>query len=808
MWVRQNWPDAFLLSIHRNRLVEALANDKTLRSEVRDVLRLPDAPELGRLRAHLADDGESLSEPVGELLATVMTATDDPVAVLEAAALDPDMAIASAASPYLSGQLPVPVAAPPAVDSVPDARTRVPDSDRQRRAREANAQARSLRRDLRKAQDEKRRLERELSSAIERAQDAEVSIAALRDQLPSRRERDALASASTQQDKISELQRRLNAERAARRYDLRELRERLSEAELALALTQESLDRERRGRRGLEAELGDAGARARRLKPLTEREAASLRQAASGMSDGPAKTRKIRRADSLDQLAESLGELYELDTNGASDPVADAHGQRATARTYISEMRSRGLTVTPVGGANHIGGSALLIQAGRTRLLVDAGLKPQAHISRPGPDRINEVVAEPIDAVVVTHAHADHAGFVPWVVERQRRTVVLCSPETKALLPTVWADSVLVMRADADAASQWREHFEPPYGDAEVAQAEEALHGIGYGQSRTVGDLEVTLFKAGHILGAAGVVVRAGDQRVVITGDIDDRGQSSVGAAEIPPRLAAAADLLVIETTYCDAVHPDRGREGDDLVRRAEEVLEAGGRILVPAFGLGRAQEIALLLGERLPNVDVLIDGLARDISELYARNGAPEVLHGRVRKVIYREREIIGFHEGVVITTSGMLTGGAAIPWAKAVLLEPDSALFLCGHQDEEAPGHELEELADADPDRPRSIRLRDEQGKPVEIDVASAVYKYNLSAHADRNGLKGIIDLVHPKAIMLVHGEPGPQALFRARLNAAGYGVVDNREPWYADAVVPDDRLVRRRHQARGRGRRVGRH
>jgi len=407
----------------------------------------------------------------------------------------------------------VPVAAPPAVDSVPDARTRVPDSDRQRRAREANAQARSLRRDLRKAQDEKRRLERELSSAIERAQDAEVSIAALRDQLPSRRERDALASASTQQDKISELQRRLNAERAARRYDLRELRERLSEAELALALTQESLDRERRGRRGLEAELGDAGARARRLKPLTEREAASLRQAASGMSDGPAKTRKIRRADSLDQLAESLGELYELDTNGASDPVADAHGQRATARTYISEMRSRGLTVTPVGGANHIGGSALLIQAGRTRLLVDAGLKPQAHISRPGPDRINEVVAEPIDAVVVTHAHADHAGFVPWVVERQRRTVVLCSPETKALLPTVWADSVLVMRADADAASQWREHFEPPYGDAEVAQAEEALHGIGYGQSRTVGDLEVTLFKAGHILGAAGVVVRAGDQR-------------------------------------------------------------------------------------------------------------------------------------------------------------------------------------------------------------------------------------------------------------------------------------------------------
>jgi Cft2 family RNA processing exonuclease len=806
LWVRPNWPDALLLSIHRNRLIGALAQDEALRGEVRDVLGLPDTPELATLRARIGEEGEP-STSADELLTAAMTDMDDPVALLEAAALDPDAAIAKAVSPYLSGQLPVPAAAPRTLQSIPDIHTKVADPEARRRMREANTRAKSTRKELRKAVAETRRLDHELSAAIERAQNAETRIAALRDQLPSRRERDALASASTQQDKIAELQRRLDSERAARRYDLHELRERLSEAEQALSLTQKNLDRERRGRHGLEAQLGDTGAGARRLKPLTERESASLRQQALGMSDGTGKTRILRRADSLRQLSELLSELYEHDTDGRS-AQGTTRGQRMKARVLVSEKRSRGLIVTPLGGANHIGGSALLIEAGGTRLLVDAGLKPQAHISHPGPDRISEAVAGHINAVVVTHAHADHAGFVPWVVERQRRTAVLCSPETKALLPTVWADSVRVMRADADAASQRREHFEPPYGDTEVEQAEEALHSIGYGQSHVVGDLELTLFRAGHILGAAGVVVRAGDQRVVITGDIDNRRQASVGAAEIPPRLAAAADLLVIETTYCDAIHRDRAREGDDLVRRAEEVLQVGGRILVPAFGLGRAQEIALLLGERLPNVDVLVDGLARDISELYSRNGAPEVLQGRVRKVIHREREILGFHEGIVITTSGMLTGGAAIPWARAVLLEPDSALFLCGHQDEEAPGHELEKLADADPDRPRSIRLRDEHGKPVDIDVASAVYKYNLSAHADRNGLKGIIDLVHPKAIMLVHGEPGPQALFRARLNAAGYRVVDNREPWDADAVIPDDRLARHRHQARGRGHRVGGH
>lgn len=806
MWLRPNWPDALLLSIHRNRLVEALAQDVALRREVRDLLKLADVPAVEGLRARL-DEGRGRSAVhVSEFLAAVLMATDDAIAVLEAAALDPDAAIAAAATPYLSGLLAVPETLPRVLASAPNSPVLRPDAEARRQVRVANEQAKSLRRDLRKAQEETDRLQGELSAAIERAEIAETSASALRDQMPSRRQREALASASSQQDKVTALQRRLDAERAARQRDLRELRERLSEAEQALALTQEALDRERRGRHSLEADLGGAEGRARRLKPLAEREAASVRHEASGMPDGLGKTRKLRRAGRLEELAESLGELYDIDAHDQYDSMTGMRGG-ATAPAPVTQTQSRGLTVTPLGGTNHIGGSALLIQAGGTRLLVDAGLKPQAHISRPGPDRINEAVAASLDAVVVTHAHADHAGFVPWVVERQRRTTVLCSPETKALLPTVWADSVRVMRADADTASQRTEHFEPPYGDAEVAQAEDALRAIGYGQSHIVGDLEVTLFKAGHILGAAGVVVRAGQQRVVITGDIDDRGQASVGAAEVPPRLAADADLLVIETTYCDAVHRDREREGADLVRRAEEVLDAGGRILIPAFGLGRAQEIALLLGKRLPNLDVLVDGLARDISELYARNGAPEVLRGRVRKVMNRDREIVGFHEGVVITTSGMLTGGAAIPWAKAVLLEPDSALFLCGHQDEDAPGHQLEELADADSEGQRSVRLRDEHGKPVDIEVASAVYRYNLSAHADRNGLKRIIDEVHPKAIMLVHGESGPQALFRARLNAAGYKVVDNREPWDADAIVPDDRLARRRHGARGAGRRVGR-
>jgi Cft2 family RNA processing exonuclease len=806
-WLRPNWPDAFLLRIHRRHLVDALMRDKALREEVRDRLRLP---VIGAPGGDLTRPGlhGRKSEDAGELLAAAIAAADDPVAMLESAATDPDPMVVSAAAPYLNGELPLPAARPRPADADDHRGTDGEDQDQKlrHRMREAEEAAKALRRQLREQQKQTGELRRQLTAVTERAEQAEAAAADLRSQVPSRREREALASASSHYDKVAGLKRALDRERAVRRADARQFRELVSEAEAALGRAQEKLDAEARGRHKLEADLGnDVTRRAGRLVPLAAREAEELRQRTGGAPDGPGKTRQLRRARDLDALVESLRDLYCLDETG--DPGARASmngGTRHTQQAATAQVRSRGLRVTPVGGASHIGGSALLIEAGGTRVLVDAGLKPQAHISRPGPDHIEEAVHERVDAVVITHAHADHAGFVPWVVERQRRTQVLCSPQTKALLPVVWADSVRVMRADADAASTRADHFEPPYGAAEVEQAEGRLAAAGYGQTVTVRDLELTLFPAGHILGAAGVVVRAGDQRVVITGDIDNRGQASVGPALIPDGLARGTDLLVIETTYCDSTHPDRGQEGDDLVRQAGEVLDFGGRILIPAFGLGRAQEVALLLGERLPDVDVLVDGLARDISDLYARYGAPEVLRGRVRKVEHRSREITGFREGVIITTSGMLTGGAAIPWAQAVLPEPDSALFLCGHQDEEAPGRDLQELADADPERPRRVHLCDDQGRPVTVEVAASVHTYNLSAHADRTGLKSIVDQVRPHAVMLVHGEPGPQALFRARLNVAGYRVADNRTAWDMETVIADTRLARTRHAARVRGRR----
>ncbi|GIH16061.1 hypothetical protein Raf01_42330 [Rugosimonospora africana] len=338
----------------------------------------------------------------------------------------------------------------------------------------------------------------------------------------------------------------------------------------------------------------------------------------------------------------------------------------------------------------------------------------------------------------------------------------------------------MAQQADDAAEYGW---LAPLYGEAEVEAAERSLQPLPYGRARNAGNLTVQLFNAGHILGAAGVVVSAGDQRVVITGDIYNLPQLSVGAAQLPPRLAREADLLVIESTYCQRSHRDRASQVTDFVRAIEEVVAAGGRVLVPAFGLGRAQEVALILREHLHDAPVLIDGLARPISEIYQRVAGLDIFGGKVQRVDNRDRYRLmrTFRSGVVITTSGMLSGGFAVPWAQQILPDAHAALFVCGYQDEESAGRALQRLAERDdPTAPATLNLYTETG-PTAVPVAARVATYSLSAHADRNGLSEIIDELSPQETMLVHGLGRDQKEYRETLERAhGRRTVRNDLPW----------------------------
>ena len=209
--------------------------DEALRQEVRDRLRLPVSTALGR---ELAGPGSGDRTPVdvGQVLAAAIAAADDPVAVLESAATDPDPLVAMRGGAVSKGRALPPGGRTPAAGANYRPGTDAADQNQKlrRRAREAEEAAKSLRRQLRDQQKETEELRRQLAAATERAERAEASAADLRSQAPSRREREALASASSQYDKAAELKRSLDRERAARRAESRQLRELVSEAETAL----------------------------------------------------------------------------------------------------------------------------------------------------------------------------------------------------------------------------------------------------------------------------------------------------------------------------------------------------------------------------------------------------------------------------------------------------------------------------------------------------------------------------------------------------------------------------------------------
>ena len=169
------------------------------------------------------------------------------------------------------------------------------------------------------------------------------------------------------------------------------------------------------------------------------------------------------------------------------------------------------------------------------------------------------------------------------------------------------------------------------------------------------------------------------------------------------------------------------------------------------------------------------IDGLARAVSDVYESESAgtdrPLKIFGEnVERVhaVSRDETIRSFRRGIIVTTSGMLSAGPAVPWAKAVLPDPKSALLIAGYQDEESPGAELLDLEA----RSRRERTLDVGGTPV--GVQAAVSKFTLSAHADRVGLLRIVREVSPQAVMLVHGYPGPQRDFRDALKACGHHAI----------------------------------
>jgi dsRNA-specific ribonuclease len=253
---------------------------------------------------------------------------------------------------------------------------------------------------------------------------------------------------------------------------------------------------------------------------------------------------------------------------------------------------------------------------------------------------------------------------------------------------------------------------------------------------------------------------------VMFTGDYSVDAQRTVPALDRP---SLPVDLLVTETTYGNRMHADRRTSENLLVSRVAQVVEAGGRVLIPAFAIGRAQEVLLILkqalrNKKIPECPIFVDGMVRSVCGVYShharyvsrsllrdsqRSGHP-FFTGTITAVgnAQDRKDVLSAGACVIVASSGMLSGGPSAFYAGELAPVASDAILITGYQDEESPGRALLNLAEET--GPRPLRLGDKV-----VDVRCAFETYSLSAHADRMQMVGLIEAMRPRTVVLVHGD-----------------------------------------------------
>lgn len=443
--------------------------------------------------------------------------------------------------------------------------------------------------------------------------------------------------------------------------------------------------------------------------------------------------------------------------------------------------------LTFTGGAGTVTGSRHLVDTSAGRLLLDCGLFQGLKALRLRNWARPPFDPREIDAVVLSHAHIDHAGALPLLVRQGFRGPVHCTPATADLLGVVLRDSAHIHEEDARRANRrgYTRHHPalPLYTVADVDAALELLvthpYGAAFSAFARAGAPRVRLQRAGHILGSAIVLVEVPGppaRTLAFTGDLGRRGRPILRDPDLVPH----ADLLLLESTYGDREH---ARDTDDqLVRVVTDTAARGGAVIVPAFAVGRTQELLWTIRRledagRLPLVTVHVDSpMALDVTELYCRHQdehdldmARSVVDGDCPLSSHRvhftrsveESKAINQRRGpmIIIAGSGMATGGRVLHHLARRLPDHRNTVLLVGFQPAGTRGRALQDGA-------RTVRIHGED-VPVAAEVATID---GLSAHADRGEilewLRGFA--APPRRTYLVHGEAEPARALAASIEA----------------------------------------
>jgi len=415
-------------------------------------------------------------------------------------------------------------------------------------------------------------------------------------------------------------------------------------------------------------------------------------------------------------------------------------------------------------GANgSVTGSRTIVQTNRARVLVDCGLFQGDRKTRERNRDPFPYDPSSLDAVVLTHAHVDHCGYLPALVRDGFRGPVWCTPGTADVCALVLPDAAHLEEEEANYANTHRtsRHFPavPLFTAADAEAALELLRPVPYVHTVTPADgLRLTFHDAGHIIGAASVQITQGDLRVTFSGDLG-RPQARVMRAPAPLQ---PTDVLVLESTYGNRVHPpDDSR--DILKRVTNETLRRGGTLLIPSFAVGRAQEILSLLADlriakEILDVPIYVNSpMATDATELFLRYRSEHRLTSsqclRMSQYVKYVRSVeaskaLTHDESpkIVISASGMATGGRVLRHIAQLAPSPRHTLLFVGYQAPGTRGHAIVSGAS-------HVRIFG-----VDVPIRARVeHVTTMSAHADLNELVAWASATShpPQRTFVNHGE-----------------------------------------------------
>jgi metallo-beta-lactamase family protein len=478
----------------------------------------------------------------------------------------------------------------------------------------------------------------------------------------------------------------------------------------------------------------------------------------------------VQHSCELTQVKE-FGSRTRLFGPAKDPPSTDRHDELRAQKHKEIIMKAR---LTFLGGVGTVTGSKYVLETPNGRILVDCGLFQgfkQLRLRNWAPLPVDP---KSLDAVVLTHAHLDHSGYLPLLVKNGFSGRILCTAGTRDLCRILLPDSGHLQEKDADYANRHRysKHrpAQPLYTQADAEKSLKHFSSVPFNDKRELAtDFSVRFLPAGHILGAAIVEIQCAGMTVIFSGDLGRSGTATM----LDPTPISHADYLLIESTYGNRLHEQTDPE-DALTDVITRTASRGGTVLIPSFAVGRAQTLLFHLQQlkaagRIPDLPVFLDSpMAIDASEILCEHLGEHKLTAeqcraacRVARYVREADESKALNDNampkVIISASGMATGGRVLHHLKRLASDHRNTILFAGFQAGGTRGAAM--VAGA-----KTIKIHGSY-VPVRAEVANL---HMLSAHADANEILAWLTHVKtpPRATFITHGEPDASDALRHRI------------------------------------------